>query len=192
MRLCFRASPIAQMSGAVSVRHGNSCLTREGCGPGTRRDRPGSRTALAAAAGAKMGMGPRLQRSLRQGPCPAGTVLLWWKIGFKYRFQHQHCCRHADPITQGRDAQRPEFAIGLRYVYSSDGIRSVSLLPERKRQFVKPSLHPILFDVREVLAVHPRCALVGAAFPPPALPGFRGTSPSVSPQRPAGPSWASG
>src|SRR5215467_13755444 len=47
MRLCFRlfdavklmtsgASPIAQMSAAVSARHGNSCLTREGCGPGTR------------------------------------------------------------------------------------------------------------------------------------------------------------
>ena len=53
-----------------------------------------------------------------------GTVgiLLWWKIGLKDRFQHQHRCRHADPIAQGRDAQWPEFAVGLRYVHSSDRI----------------------------------------------------------------------
>src|SRR5262249_2872823 len=61
-------------------------------------------------------------------------ILLWWKIGFEDRFQHQHRCCHADPITQGRDAQRPEFAIGLWYEHSSDRIRSVSPLPERKRQ----------------------------------------------------------
>jgi hypothetical protein len=71
MRLCFRAvrrreaddvRRIAhRMSGAVPVRRGNSCLTREGCGLGTRRDRPGSRTALTAA-----------QRSLMQGPVPGG------------------------------------------------------------------------------------------------------------------------
>ena len=48
-------------------------------------------------------------------------ILLWWKVGFKDRFQHQHCCRHADPIAQGRDAQRPELAIGLRYEHSSMG-----------------------------------------------------------------------
>ena len=69
-------------------------------------------------------------------------ILLWWKVGFEDRFQHQHRCCHADPITQGRDAQRPEFAIGLRYEHSSDGFRSVSLLPERNRQFAKPPLHP--------------------------------------------------
>ena len=28
-------------------------------------------------------------------------LLLWWMIGFKDRFQHQHRCRHADPIPQG-------------------------------------------------------------------------------------------
>jgi hypothetical protein len=26
-------------------------------------------------------------------------VLLWWKVGFKDGFQHQHRCCHADPIT---------------------------------------------------------------------------------------------
>ena len=91
-------------------------------------------------------------------------VLLGWKVGFKDRFQHQHCCCHADPIPHGRDAQRPEFAVGLRYEHSSDGVRSVSLLPESKRQFAKPPPHPVRVDVREVLAVHPRCALVGAAL----------------------------
>jgi hypothetical protein len=36
----------------------------------------------------------------------AGTVgiLLWWKIGLKDRFQHQHRCCHADSIAQGRHA----------------------------------------------------------------------------------------
>ena len=29
-------------------------------------------------------------------------VLLWWKVGFENRFQHQHRCCHADPILQGR------------------------------------------------------------------------------------------
>ena len=91
-------------------------------------------------------------------------VLLGWKVGFEDRFQHQHRCRHADPITQGRDAQRPEFAVGLRYVHSSDRSGSVSLLPESKRQFAKPPLYPIRVDIREVLTVHTRCALVGAAL----------------------------
>src|SRR4029077_15654185 len=27
-----------------------------------------------------------------------------WKVGFKDRLQHQHRCRHADPIAHGRDA----------------------------------------------------------------------------------------
>ncbi len=48
--------------------------------------------------------------------------------------------------------------------HSSDRVRSVSLLPERQRQFAKPPLHPIRLDVREPLTVHTRCALVGAAL----------------------------
>jgi hypothetical protein len=43
-------------------------------------------------------------------------------------------------------------------------LRSVCLLPERKRQFGQPPLHPIRLDVRKVLAVHPRGALVRAAL----------------------------
>ena len=40
----------------------------------------------------------------------------------------------------------------------------VALLPERERQFAKPPLHPIRLDVRKILTVHSRCALVGAAL----------------------------
>src|SRR5580693_7130814 len=60
--------------------------------------------------------------------------------------------------------QRPEFAVGLPYEHSSYRIRMVALLPERKRQFAKPPLDAIRLDVREVLTVYPRCALVGAAL----------------------------
>ena len=86
------------------------------------------------------------------------------KIGFEDRRQHQRRRCHADPIPHARDAQRSEFAVGLRNKHSSDWLWSVSLLPERKRQFAKPLLHPIRLDVREVLSVHTRCALVGAAL----------------------------
>ncbi len=64
----------------------------------------------------------------------------------------------------GRNAQRPDFTLGLGYEHSSDRLRPVSLLPERKRQFAKPSLNPIGLDVREVLTVHTRRALVRAAL----------------------------
>src|SRR6516164_8094348 len=86
------------------------------------------------------------------------------KVGFEDRLQHQHRCCHADPIPQGRDAQRPEFAVGLRYQHASDRLRSVCLPPERKRQFRQPPLNPRRFDVSEVLAVHARCALIGTAL----------------------------
>jgi hypothetical protein len=36
-----------------------------------------------------------------------------------------------DPVPQGRDAQRPEFAVGLRNKHSSNWVRPVGLLPER-------------------------------------------------------------
>ena len=80
--------------------------------------------------------------------------------GFEDRLQHQHRCCHADPIPQGRDAQRPEFAVGFRYEHSSDRIRSVLLVPERKRQFAQPPLHAIRLDIREVLTVTPGAPLL--------------------------------
>ena len=42
-------------------------------------------------------------------------------------------------------------------------LRPVSLLPERKRQFAKPPLDPVRLDIRKVLTVATRRALVGAA-----------------------------
>ena len=86
------------------------------------------------------------------------------KIGFEDRLQHQQRCCHADPIPHARDAQRPEFAVGLRYTHSSDWLWPVGLLPERKRQFSQPPLDPIRLDVRKILAINPRRALVGAAL----------------------------
>jgi hypothetical protein len=105
----------------------------------------------------------RDHRLLRIAPRTV-RVLFGRKVGFKDRLQHQQRCRHADPIAQGRDAQRPKFAVGLRDEHSSDRVRSVGLLPESKRQFAKPPLQPIRLDVRKILTVHTRCALVGAAL----------------------------
>jgi hypothetical protein len=63
-----------------------------------------------------------------------------------------------------RDTQRSEFAVGFGDKHSSDGVWSVGLLLERKRHFAEPSLHPVRLDVREVLTVYARCALVGATL----------------------------
>ena len=62
------------------------------------------------------------------------------------------------------DPKRPELAVGLWDEHSSDRIQSVALLPERKRQFAEPPLDAIRLNVREVLTVYPRRALVGAAL----------------------------
>ena len=86
------------------------------------------------------------------------------KIGFEDRLQHQHRRCHADPIPHGRDAQRPEFAVGLRYKHASDWLRPVGFLPERKRQFRQPLLDPVGLDVRKILAIDTRRALVRAAL----------------------------
>src|SRR5450755_465147 len=99
---------------------------------------------------------------------PVG-VLLGRKVGFEDRLEHQHRCCHAYSVAQGRNAQRPELGalrrrVGLRYEHSSDRIRSIVLIPERKRQFTEPPLHPIRLDIRELLPVHTRRALIGAAL----------------------------
>ena len=44
------------------------------------------------------------------------------------------------------------------------GSPSVKLSPERKRQFAKPPLYAIRLNVRKVLTIYPRCALVRAAL----------------------------
>ena len=57
-----------------------------------------------------------------------------------------------------------ELAFGMNTLLMGSG--RVRLLPERKRQFAKPPLDAVRLDIREVLAVHSRCALVGAALGP--------------------------
>src|SRR5947207_12647308 len=91
-------------------------------------------------------------------------VDFWWKVGFEDRLQYQHRCCHADPIPHGRDAKRPEFAVGLRYKHASDWLRPVGFLPERERQFSQPPLDPVGLNVRKILAIDTRRALVGAAL----------------------------
>jgi hypothetical protein len=91
-------------------------------------------------------------------------ILLEWEIGLEDRLQHKRCRCHADPIPQGRDAQGAKLAVRLRDIHAPDRSRSISLLPERKRQFAEPPLDPIRLDIRKVLAVYTRRTLVGAAL----------------------------
>jgi hypothetical protein len=56
---------------------------------------------------------------------------------------NKHRCCHADPIPQGRDAQRPEFAVGLRLV---DLARIVVLHPNIVMEDV-PGPHAFLAGV---------------------------------------------
>src|SRR6516164_7921446 len=58
-------------------------------------------------------------------------------------------------IPRGRS-----FSIRFRYPNSSHRLRSIRLPAEYVRQFVEPSLFPIRFDVRKILTVYPRCAVV--------------------------------
>ena len=52
-------------------------------------------------------------------------------------------------------------AFGINTLLMGSGRK---LLPECMRQFTQPPLHPIRFDVRKLLTIHSRCALVGAAL----------------------------
>ena len=68
--------------------------------------------------------------------------------------------------TRSRTVEMPNglslpLAFGINTLLIGSGW---SLLPERKRQFAKPPLHPVRLNVREVLTIHTRCALVGAAL----------------------------
>ena len=93
-------------------------------------------------------------------------VLLIRKVRFKDGFQHQHCCRHAHPVPESRDTQRPELAVGFRNKHSSDWFRLIFLRLECKRQFTKPPQHAVLLDFLKVLSIHARCSLVRAALVP--------------------------
>ena len=83
-------------------------------------------------------------------------------------FKHGTPCRLAQitfPDRKGREgAERLGPPLGLNIPERQTGTPLVGLPPERKRQFSQPPLHPMRFNVRKVLAVYARCALVGAAL----------------------------
>ena len=69
--------------------------------------------------------------------------------------------------TRSRKVEMPNglsLPIGLRYEHSSDRVRSVGLLPERKRQFAEPALHPICLNVRKVPTIHARRTFIKIAW----------------------------
>jgi hypothetical protein len=98
----------------------------------------------------------------RSRVCSIG-VLFGREIGLEDGLQDQHRRRLAHPITQGGDAERAQFPVGLLDVDPSDRFRSILLLSECLRQFPEPALHPVRLDVGELLLVYPGCPLVGLA-----------------------------
>jgi len=69
--------------------------------------------------------------------------------------------------TRSRTVEMPSglslpLAFGIKH--SSDRLRAVCLLPERKRQFSQPPLDPVRFNVHKVLTVYSRCALIGTTL----------------------------
>ena len=90
-------------------------------------------------------------------------VLLRLQVGLEDRLQDQHCRHLHHTVFDARNAQRPLLAIRFGDVHASDRLGSVRLVPEFFRQFVQPPVHAVRLDVREGLAVDPRCAAVGTA-----------------------------
>ena len=69
--------------------------------------------------------------------------------------------------TRSRTVEMPSglslplaFGIWTRLIGSGRYVSSLM----RKRQFRQPPLDAVRLDIREVLTIHPRCALVGAAL----------------------------
>src|SRR5215472_15653417 len=84
------------------------------------------------------------RRLLGIPPLPVG-VLFGWKVGFKDRFQHQRCRRHADPIPHTRDAQRSVLPCPFGYTPPCESPWRKSPLSERTPNFTCPprsQIHP--------------------------------------------------
>ena len=66
---------------------------------------------------------------------------------------------------RSRTVEMPSgLSLPLAFGMNTRLIGSVCLLPERKRQFGQPPLDPIRFNVRKVLTVYSRYALIGTAL----------------------------
>jgi len=87
-----------------------------------------------------------------------------WKVGFEDRL-HTSIAGVMQTDNAGSNASGLSLAVGLRDEHSSDGVRPVSLVPERQApSFAKPPLHPYASMSGEVLTVYTGCAIVGAAL----------------------------
>jgi hypothetical protein len=93
------------------------------------------------------------------------SMLLIRHVGLENRCKHRHRCRHYRSVGKARNAQRAHLAPGLRYPHPPYCFRSIRLPEEFVRQFAQPSLLPVRLDVREVLPVYPRCAMIGFTAP---------------------------
>ena len=94
-------------------------------------------------------------------------ILFRTQVRFENRRQHQRRRRLRYPIPDTRDTQRSVLTgLLLRNQDPPDRLRPVGLLLQVPRQFPKPPVHPIRFDVRYRLAVHPGGAAVTAHLLP--------------------------
>src|ERR1017187_4245608 len=104
-----------------------------------------------------------LQRLVCRAPRtkPIGAIL---EIRFEDRLQDQQG-RHLDhSVAHRRYAQRPQFPIRFRYVDAPYRCRRVGLGAQRLLKIIQESLHTGFrrFDLFDLDAVHPGCALIGA------------------------------
>jgi hypothetical protein len=63
------------------------------------------------------------------------------------------------------NAKRALASVRFWYPYTPYCLGPIRLSLEFVRQFTEPALLAICLDVRKVLTVHPRCALVGSTTP---------------------------
>src|ERR1700724_3086389 len=175
------AKPYCSVSSAANSMPSMSCEERrKACGSKRYRLIPRCLTSLHKLGGSmkQLPSSPRGRRLPRRGghgtPAPPPLRLLAERFAQRgrRRFPAEGRLRRSAPAPAAllscrpdpARSQRSEFAVGLRYKHSSDWLRPVSLLPERKRQFSQPSRDPVCFDVRKILAVDAGRALVGAAL----------------------------
>ena len=83
------------------------------------------------------------------------------EIGLEHRLQHQLGGRLHNPITNGRDAERPLASTGLRDHHATHRPRPVGLLPKLPSQSRQPLLHTRRLDRLERHTIDPGRALVG-------------------------------
>jgi hypothetical protein len=90
-------------------------------------------------------------------------ILLRLQIGLENWLENQPSSRLCHSIGDRGHPQRPLLPVRLWYIYPPHGLRLIGSAFQRLRQFVEPSLQPILPDVLERLVVYSCCSTVGLA-----------------------------